>query len=421
MASDLLVALPQATIHKNTLFGANGYGRSDRRQQLRRIAAGVHPADEPVRTTYVRLPQVRQTYALLGCQPEDNWGFTHGVNENHVAIGVTGWHSRLPSVGGGLTGTDVARLALERSHSAMHAVDVMTDLIARHGLCPEGGIRATADNVFLVADHHEAFVLEAAGRYWAVLECQQVRAVTDIAMIHQDWQKLSSGLSQLAIDNGWWDGDGSKLDFAGCLATNAPAHSTARRRWGRATLALEQQNGAIDGHFLRRMLLGYHDAGDSSSPAHAMTHSFMTSLADPSEPLLAWCAFGPPGAAVHFPIWLDGHVPSAFYECSADGTDLWQQTQDLLAFSETTEDNRLRLIGALERLQTQFEQEVEAMLPQARFWKRQGESVHWHNQATALMERHVARFARECRQLHGLAEAEIMALVSDDEYVSYIS
>jgi hypothetical protein len=420
MASDLLVALPQATAHKTTLFGGNDYSPRGQRRQLRCLAGGHHSADESVRATYLRLPQVRQTYAVLGCQPPQCWGFAHGVNENHVAVGVTDWHSRLPVAAGGLTGSDLARLALERSHSAMHALDVLTDLIARHGQCPEDGSRAAADNLFLVADHREAFVLESVGRYWAVLECPQVRAVTDVAMIRQDWQRLSSGLSQLAIQNGWWDGDGSKLDFAGCLAKNTSSHDAARRRWDRATLTLEQQHGAIDEPFLRRLLLGYHDAAPAPDAA-PLADSLMASLADPCEPLLAWCAFGPPGTAVHFPIWLDGELPTAFHEHDAAGIDVWQQTQELLAFGESNEESRLNLTHALERLQSSFEQDVEALLPRARLWKRQGESVHWSNQATASMNRHVAMFARELRQLHDVEEADDVVSVAREEFVSYIS
>ena len=45
----------------------------------------------------------------------------------------------------------------------------------------------------------------STGRYWAVLECQQVRAVTDVALIRQDWHRLSPGLSSHAIENGWWE------------------------------------------------------------------------------------------------------------------------------------------------------------------------------------------------------------------------
>jgi len=183
MASDLVVALGQATVSGTTLIGCKGHARRGQRQRLQLLAGGNHPPDDSVRATYLRLPQARQTYAVLGCQPEGTWGFADGVNEHHVAVGVAGWHSRLPAVGGGLTGTDLARLALERSHTALHALDILTDLIARHGQCPEGGTRAPADNLFLVADGQEAFVLESAGRYWAVLECPQDTVTSAITAI----------------------------------------------------------------------------------------------------------------------------------------------------------------------------------------------------------------------------------------------
>jgi hypothetical protein len=418
MASDLVVALGPATVHRLTLFGANHYGHAEQRQQLRLIEGGAHPPDEHLRLTYLRLPQARQTRTVLGQQPEGRWGFVHGVNENQVAIGVTGWHSRLPAVGGGLTGSDLTRLALERSHTALQALDVLTDLIMRHGQCPEGGTRAPADNLFLVADRQEAFVVEAAGRYWAILECCQVRAVTDVALVRQDWQRLSPGLSALAIENGWWNGDGSKLDFAGCLDAPMPAHAPARRRWGRATLALEQQNGAIDGVYLRRMLLDQHDCNDrvrTHRPPAPLAGSFMAALSEAQEPIVAWSAFGLPRVALYFPIWLDGDLPAAFGGPGADGTDVWQQTQELLALRHDG------VRDSLEQLQTAFEHDVEALMPQARQWKRHGEVARLRHETTGLMQKHVSMFAKECRALHGISDPEAASPVDAEEFVSYIS
>jgi hypothetical protein len=34
----------------------------------------------------------------------------------------------------------------------------------------------------------------------------------------QDWNRISPGLGQHAISQGWWPGDGSKLDFVGALS-----------------------------------------------------------------------------------------------------------------------------------------------------------------------------------------------------------
>jgi hypothetical protein len=64
MASDLVVALGKATVHGTTLFGANDFARPGRRQRLQLIAGRNHPLDDPVRATYLRLPQARQTYSM---------------------------------------------------------------------------------------------------------------------------------------------------------------------------------------------------------------------------------------------------------------------------------------------------------------------------------------------------------------------
>ena len=52
-------------------------------------------------------------------------------------------------------------------------------------------------------DATEGFVLETAGHYWALLECRHSRAVTDAAMIRQDWRRLAPGLADCVIERGW--------------------------------------------------------------------------------------------------------------------------------------------------------------------------------------------------------------------------
>ncbi len=60
----------------------------------------------------------------------------------------------------------VFRLALERADTAQQAVDVITDLLEKHGQggnCMEDECGFNYHNSFLISDRTEAWVLETAG------------------------------------------------------------------------------------------------------------------------------------------------------------------------------------------------------------------------------------------------------------------
>ena len=46
-------------------------------------------------------------------------------------------------------------------------------------------------------------------------------AVSDRCHLRQDWDRISRGLADLVISQGWWPENGSKVDFAGSLAVGA--------------------------------------------------------------------------------------------------------------------------------------------------------------------------------------------------------
>lgn len=401
MGSDMLVALGSASVQGLTLFGLNHHA-AGRPHHLRLAASCHHAPDATILLGERDLPQARQTCTVLGWQPAGTWGFTHGVNEHRVAVGVATWNSRLPRQQTGLTGAELTRLALERSHSSMQAVEVLTDLLTRHGQRPDpdGG---DADHVFLIADPAEAFVLEAAGRWWALLECWQTRAVTDVALIRQDWRRLSPGLAEHAIAQDWWHNDGSKVDFAGSLDGRAPTHAPARRRWGRASVALAQQAGAIDAHFLRRLLADHAENNFELLPAGAEpTGSFLAELAADDRLPLAWCSFGSPQAALWFPVPLQGELPAAFGPGHPENPALAVRLAQLLQHAEERDADPL--CEALERLQGTFDREAEQYQDRAGPLLRQGNVQLVAALATTLMQRHVELFEKEWRQLSGIPE-----------------
>src|SRR5262249_29048507 len=86
-------------------------------------------------------------------------------------------------------------------------------------------------------------------------------AVSDARVMRQDWDRIAPGLATYAIAKGWWPADGSKLDFVGALGEHYAEQAAGLRRWGRATLGLQQQNGHIDTAFIRRLLSDHDEVG----------------------------------------------------------------------------------------------------------------------------------------------------------------
>lgn len=332
MGCDMVVAHGRATADGRTRLGQNLSSNGGDPVELHRSPGRAFAPGETVAVPQLRLPQARETYTAVGCRPARCWGYSHGLNEHGVAAGCASFRTKLLPPQPGLTGTDLVRLLLERSRSARQAVDLLSDLLERHGQGhPDRDSGHGADHGFVVADGTQAFVVETAANHWVCQEILQVRAVSNVCTVRQDWDRISRGLGGHAIGQGWWPADGSKLDFAEALGDSPIGQASALRRWGRATLLLEQQNGHIDTPFLRRLLADHYEGtsfeidpfGGGQVPLPLCRHAdergsgtaaSLVAEVDASGralPLLQ-CAFGPPCLSVYLPIFLDGDLPPGF-------------------------------------------------------------------------------------------------------------
>ena len=246
---DTFVALAEATTSGSVIFAKNSDREPNEAHEVVHVPVAEHGPGAQVRCTYITIPQVERTNAVLLGKPYWIWGAEMGANSHGVVIGNEAVFTKLPyEKEPGLIGMDLLRLGLERADSAAAAVTVMTELLTTYG--QGGNCGHTHDfryhNSFLVADPSEAWILETAGREWAARRVEGSGSISNAITIGGQFDRSSPSLVDRAVAEKWCDGPDSfdfAVDYSDRIYTR---FSDARSRQCRTNDAILATRGRLD-------------------------------------------------------------------------------------------------------------------------------------------------------------------------------
>jgi dipeptidase len=340
-----------------TTLAKNSDREPNEAQYLTRSEAADHAPGASVRCTYIQVPQVAHTHAVLGSRPWWMWGFEHGVNEHGLAIGNEAVWSRVAgSLEPGLLGMDLLRLTLERAASADEGLAVMTALLEQYG--QSGSTSATRQttyhNSFIIADAQAAWILETAGRHWAARKAGDWAAISNVYTIGADYDRISKDAIAHATQAGWFDPkSGKPFDFAaayadttvdflpGCTARLVCAEALLTGLARRGKIALEDVFSVLRSHDVSdrlhdwrpgpdgESLICMHATAPDSSETAASMVAELPGARHPEGPYRLWLSLGSPCLSSFVPFWRDSDVMEDWLQPGSNAPDAWWRWEEM--------------------------------------------------------------------------------------------
>lgn len=261
------------------LFAKNSDRDPNEGQALEWHPGGVHPAGAMVQCTWVRIPQARETFPTLISRPYWMWGAEIGSNIHGVTLGNEAVFTNQPYAATGLTGMDLLRLTLERAPTARAACEILVELLETHGQgggCGHERRAFTYHNSYIIADATAAYVLETAGRHWAVEAVAGVRTISNALSIPDFARRYARPLAARVAQSADRCARTASLLTPGADVAGAMA-------------ALRDHGAGVDAPAYR-----WHNGALAAPCAHA------GGLIAATQTTASWVADLQPGAAVHW-------------------------------------------------------------------------------------------------------------------------
>jgi dipeptidase len=327
---DTLIAPRSFTANGFAIFGKNSDRPPNEGQHMVHVPGAEHLPDSRVRCTYIEIPQVKKTYAVLLSKPFWMWGAEMGINEHGLVIGNEAVYSKIPAnKEPALLGMDLLRLALERAVAPREAVQVIVDLLEQFGQggnCASHGETMYYHNSFLIANADDAWVLETVDRQWAAQQLKDPYSISNCLTLGSQFDVASPGLVSLASEKGYIKSDAQfelARDMSDALYTTL---GRGRVRCSTTKNLMDASKGEISAETMMGVLR-HHEVEPfdpaSSSPLavdvcmHAgfgpvrfsQSTASMIGYLDGNHPTLFITGTSAPCTSIFKPLWLDALPP----------------------------------------------------------------------------------------------------------------
>ena len=245
---DTLIATKLATTNNIAVFGKNSDRPPNEGQHIAYFPAATHDAGSSLKCTYIEIPQVQKTNAVLLSKPFWMWGAEMGVNEHGLVIGNEAVFSKIPAnKKPALLGMDMLRAALERANEPKEALHIIIDLLEKYGQggnCTQGE-ELYYHNSFIIANADDAWVLETVDKQWAARQIKDVYSISNCLTLGNNYDIASPNLVDLAIQKGFSKSQGQfhlAKDYSDFIFTT---FGKGRARRETTICVLEEQKGKV--------------------------------------------------------------------------------------------------------------------------------------------------------------------------------
>lgn len=321
---DTMIATKLATSNNIAIFGKNSDRPPNEGQSIVYFPAAKFTARSSLKCTYIEIPQVEKTHAVLLSKPFWMWGAEMGVNEHGLVIGNEAIFSKIPAnKKSALLGMDMLRAALERAVTPREAVQVIIDLLEQFG---QGGNCTHGEelyyhNSFIIANTDDAWVLETVDKQWAAKQIKDVYSISNCLTIKDQWDIASPDLVELAVKKGFAKSTQSfdlAKDYSDFLFTN---FGRGRNRRATTFNVLGEQRGKVSVNSMMSTLRHHNDenfdpqssitnvdvcmhAGFGPIRASQSTASMVVYL-DKNNPIIFATGTSAPCTSIFKPFWID--------------------------------------------------------------------------------------------------------------------